>query len=40
MTRHIQPPHLPEHRDLLDCIILILAFVGVMEILRWLGVPW
>ena len=37
---HIQPPHLPEQRDLLDCIILILAFAGVMEILRWLGVPW
>lgn len=35
------PPIMSRSRsDLLDCIILILAFAGVMEILRWLGVPW
>ncbi len=33
MTRHIQPPHLPEHRDLLDCIILIILFVILLYVL-------
>ena len=32
MTR-IQPPHLPEHRDLLDCIILIILFVILLYVL-------
>lgn len=35
------PPILSRgRRILLDLIIPLLAFVGVMEILRWLGVPW
>ena len=33
MTRYIQPPHLPEHRDLLDCIILIILFVILLYVL-------
>ena len=39
--RHIQPPILSRSkRILLDLVIPLLAFAGVMEILRWLGVPW
>lgn len=30
---HIQPPHLPEQRDLLDCIILIILFVILLYVL-------
>ena len=33
MTPHIQPPHLPEQRDLLDCIILIILFVILLYVL-------
>jgi hypothetical protein len=36
-----QPPILSRSkRILLDLVIPLLAFVGMMEILRWLGVPW
>ena len=40
MTRHIPPILSRSRRILLDLIIPLLAFVGMMEILRWLGVPW
>ena len=30
---HIQPPHLPEHRDLLDCIILMILFIILLYVL-------
>lgn len=33
MTRHIQPPHLPEHRDLLDCIIVMILFIILLYVL-------
>lgn len=33
MTRHIQPPHLPEQRDLLDCIILMILFIILLYVL-------
>ncbi len=32
MTR-IQPPHLPEHRDLLDCIIVMILFIILLYVL-------
>ncbi len=40
MTRHIPPIMTRGRRILLDLIIPLLAFAGMMEILRWLGVPW
>ena len=40
MTRHIPPILSISRRTLLDLIIPLLAFAGMMEILRWLGVPW
>ena len=33
MTRRIQPPHLPEQRDLLDCIILMILFIILLYVL-------
>jgi len=33
MTRYIQPPHLPEQRDLLDCIILMILFIILLYVL-------
>jgi len=33
MTRHIQPPHLTEYRDLLDCIILMILFIILLYVL-------
>jgi hypothetical protein len=30
---HIQPPHLPEQRDLLDCIILMILFIILLYVL-------
>ena len=33
MTPHIQPPHLPEQRDLLDCIILMILFIILLYVL-------
>ena len=33
MTRHIQPPHLPEQRDLLDCIIVMILFIILLYVL-------
>jgi hypothetical protein len=33
MTRHIQLPHLPEQRDLLDCIIVMILFIILLYVL-------
>lgn len=33
MTCRIQPPHLPEQRDLLDCIILMILFIILLYVL-------
>ena len=30
---HIQPPHLPEQRDLLDCIIVMILFIILLYVL-------
>ena len=33
MTCRIQPPHLPEQRDLLDCIIVMILFIILLYVL-------